>query len=420
MTTLMAVALGLAAAAAAQTPAPAVVKDISFGGQIRSQFETTNIESYATMGQRRGKDMLGLRTRLWARAKPGEGMTAFVQLQDSRISGEEASVTTNKNLTDLHQGYLTVADLFGKPVDLTVGRMELSYGDQRLVSPLDWSNVGRAWDGVLLKGRLKSVTADLFYTNVQETASMRRDQNFWGLYTNCKAVANHDFDLYLLGRDFGNESQTSEVRSDKGNLSDRTVGTRAKGKTGPADYSAEAAWQFGRKAGMPVRAWAGAVTAGWTFADDWKPRLGAEYDYASGDTNPADDKVQSFDPLFPLGHAYQGFEDVFSWKNGHALKLSGSFQPKPGVTLQADYHYFRTAQAKDAWYNASMAALARDNAGLSGNEVGHELDLHARFPVRGALKLWAGYSHFFASSVVRALSGGKDRDWSFLQATLDF
>lgn len=401
----------------AQTPA---VKDVAFGGQVRSQYEATNIESYSGIPTRRGKDSLSLRTRLWLEAKPAAGLKAYVQIQDSRVAGQEASVVNNDNLTDLHQGHLTVADLFGKPVDLTVGRMELKYGDQRLVSPLDWSAVGRAWDGLLLRARLPSSTVDAFVTNVKEAASARRDQNFWGVYGTCKAVKDHELDAYVLGRDFGNEGQASEARGDKGNLSDRTVGARAKGKTGPADYSAEAAWQFGRKAGMPVRAYAGALTGGWTFDGSWKPRLGAEYDYASGDTNPADDKVQSFDPLFPFGHSYQGFQDVFSWKNGHALKLSASGTPVPGTTVALDYHYFRTAQARDAWYNASMAALARDNAGLSGNEVGHEVDFHVRTPVRGALKLWFGVSHFFASSYVRAKAGGKDRDWAFLQATLDF
>ncbi|TPW21774.1 MAG: hypothetical protein FD126_354 [Elusimicrobia bacterium] len=407
--------LGLSAVAQ-----PAAVKEITFGGQLRSQYEATNLEAYTSIPTRRGKDSLSLRTRLWMQAKPAAGMTAYIQLQDSRVAGQETSVATNDNLTDLHQGHLTVADLFGKPVDLTVGRMELKYGDQRLVSPLDWSVVGRAWDGLLLRGRLPSATVDAFVTNVKEAASARRDQNFWGVYGTCRAVADHELDAYLFGRDFGNEGQVSEVRADKGNLSDRTLGARAKGKAGAADYSAEAAWQVGRKAGMPVRAWAGAVTGGWTFDGGWKPRLGAEYDYASGDTDPADDKVQSFDPLFPFGHALQGYQDVFSWKNGHALKLSASGTPSPGTTVALDYHYFRTAQARDAWYNAAMGAVARDNAGLSGNEVGHEVDFHVRTPVRGALKLWFGVSHFFASSFVRAKAGGKDRDWAFLQATLDF
>ncbi|TBR20464.1 hypothetical protein EPO15_13180 [bacterium] len=417
MKTLAAFVLFVASGASAQTT---TVKELSFGGQLRSQYEATNVEAYTSIPTRRGKDMLSLRTRLWMQAKPAAGMTAYIQLQDSRVAGQEASVVANENLTDLHQGYLTVADLFGKPVDLTVGRMELKYGDQRLISPLDWSVVSRAWDGLLLRGRLPSATVDAFFTNVKEASSARRDQNFWGVYGTCKAVKDHELDAYILGRDFGNEGQVSEVRADKGNLSDRTVGSRVKGKAGAADYSGEAAWQFGRKAGMPVRAWAAALTGGWTFDGGWKPRLGAEYDYASGDTNPADDKVQSFDPLFPYGHALQGYQDVFSWKNGHALKLSASGTPAPGTTVALDYHYFRTAQAKDAWYNASMAALARDNAGLSGNEVGHEVDLHMRTPVRGALKLWFGVSHFFASSFVRAKAGGKDRDWAFLQATLDF
>ena len=288
-------------------------------------------------------------------------------------------------------------------MDLT-GAHGVKYGDQRLISPLDWSVVGRAWDGVLLRGRMSSTTLDFFLTNVKEASSGRRDQHFWGLYGTCKAVPGHELDAYLLGRDFGNESQVSEVRGDKGNLSDRTLGGRAKGKTGAADYSAEAAWQFGRKAGMPVRAWAAALTGGWTFSGDLKPRVGAEYDYASGDTDPADDKVQSFDPLFPFGHALQGYQDVFSWKNGHAVKLSASAAPTAATTLPPTTTTSDRAGQATPRYNASMAALARDNAGSRATKSGMRWTCT---PDRGAraLKLWYGYSHFFASSFVRAKAG---------------
>ena len=302
-------------------------------------------------------------------------------------------------------------------MDLT-GAHGVKYGDQRLISPLDWSVVGRAWDGVLLRGRMSSTTLDFFLTNVKEASSGRRDQHFWGLYGTCKAVPGHELDAYLLGRDFGNESQVSEVRGDKGNLSDRTLGGRAKGKTGAADYSAEAAWQFGRKAGMPVRAWAAALTGGWTFSGDLKPRVGAEYDYASGDTDPADDKVQTFDPLFPFGHALQGYQDVFSWKNGHAVKLSASAAPTAATTLAADYHYFRPRR-QGASVQRLDGGFGPRQRGLSGNEIGHEVDLHAgpRCAERSSSGTAIRISSPPASCGRRR---GKDRDWAFLQATIDF
>ncbi len=403
-----------AAASAAEPP------KVTFGGQIRARAETTNVESYATPGRRRGFDLTTLRTRLGAGVDAGQGVKGFIQLQDSRNWGSEASVAANSANVDLHQGYIDVLDLFAEPLDLRVGRQELSYGDQRLVSPLDWSNVGRAWDGARLRLRGTGFTVDLFDTVVKEVNIAKRNGHFWGLYASCKAVPEHEFDAYLLGRDQRDGTFTNE-HGTLGNLSDRTLGARVKGTPGRFDYTGEADWQFGRKAGQRVRAWALAATGGYTLEHSLKPRLGVEYDFASGDPDPSDNKVSTFDPLFPFGHSYQGYQDLFSWKNGHDFKGSVSVEPKPGWRAQADFHHFRLHRAFDAWYDAAgTAIIPRSTTGAPGKDVGNELDLHVKGKFREVVTLWFGYSRFFAGSFVKATTTRGDRDWGFFQAAFNF
>jgi len=392
----------------------------TFSGQVRARAETTNIESYATAAKRRGYDLTTLRTRLGVGVDSGQNIKGFIQIQDSRNWGSEAAVTTNTANVDLHQAYFDVLDLFAKPVDVRVGRQELQYGDQRLVSPLDWSNVGRAWDGARVRLRGTNYTVDLFETIVREVNIAKRNGNFWGLYASCKAVPKHEFDAYFLGRDQGDDSFTNELGT-KGNLSDRTVGARFKGTPDRFDYTGEAAWQFGRKAGQQVRAWAMATTAGYTFDHTLKPRLGAEYTFASGDSNPSDNKVQTFDPLYPFGHAYQGYQDIFSWKNGHDFKGSVSIDPKPDWRVQADFHHFMLHHSFDAWYDATGAAIIpRLTTGAPSKDIGNELDLHVKGKFREVITLWFGYSHFYAGSYVKTTTTRGDRDWAFAQAAFNF
>ncbi|MDO8756723.1 MAG: alginate export family protein, partial [Elusimicrobiota bacterium] len=251
----------LATAASAAIDPP----KLAFSGQIRARAETTNIESYATAAKRRGYDTTTLRTRLGVGVDAGQGVKGFIQIQDSRNWGQETTVATNSNLVDLHQGYIDVHDIFAEPLDLRVGRQELQYGDQRLISPLDWSNVGRAWDGARLRLRGSNYTVDLFETVVKEVNIAKRNGNFWGLYASCKAVPKHEFDAYILGRDQRDETVPNERATSNGNLSDRTVGARFKGAPGRFDYTGEADWQFGRRAGQQVRAWALAATGGYTL-----------------------------------------------------------------------------------------------------------------------------------------------------------
>ncbi|OGS40349.1 MAG: hypothetical protein A2506_11695 [Elusimicrobia bacterium RIFOXYD12_FULL_66_9] len=413
-TPMLPIILMVAVSSAAAEPAK-----LSFSGQIRARGEATNVESFTSPARKHGVDQALLRVRLAADADAGHDIKAYLQIQDSRVFGSEASVAANTANLDLHQGYLDVLKLGGLPLDLRAGRMELSYGDQRLVSPLDWSNVGRAWDGVRLRYTQENATLDAFLTNVKQTANTRRNQHFWGLYAASKPFPRHEADLYLMGRDFGDGTQTSELGT-TGNLSDRTLGARFKGTPGAWDYTGEAAWQFGRKAGQSVRAWAMAATGGYTFEGSLKPHAGVEYDYASGDADPRDKKVRTFDPLFPFGHALQGFQDVFSWKNGHAFKCSASIDPVPDWKLQGDYHHFMLEHSFDAWYDATGAVIARDATGASGRNIGDEIDIHVRGKFRDTIGLWFGYSRFFAGRFVKNAANGMDRDWAFFQAALNF
>lgn len=392
---------------------------LRFGGQLRARGEAMNTLSYATPGQLRAADSGFLRTRVNLEAIPAAGVRTFVQVQDSRTAGAEVSVASNEKNLDLHQGYLDLPELWGRPILLRIGRQELSYGDGRLISPLDWSNVGRAWDGVRLSAGPAEWKADVFVTKIKEVGGLKRDAWFSGLYGSCKAAPGHEFDGYLLFRDQGDGTLTGESGR-KGNLAERTAGGRIKGKAGGADYSAEAAWQFGRSAGDRIRSYAGAVAAGYTFDAAWKPRVGVEVDYASGDKDPADARRGAFDPLFPFGHYYQGYQDIFSWKNGEDWMLTTRAEPGGGWQLQADYHWFRLAHGRDGWYDATTALIRRDATGASGRNVGHEVDLTARVAVRKAIKLWLGVSRFWNSAFVKRTGGGGDRNWGFLQATVDF
>ena len=87
------VSLWSPAAGAAQAP--------EFAGQIRVRGESRN--PGADYGVPGGTDLMLLRTRLDAAVKPAKDIKVFLQLQDSRSAGSEASVAANGANVDLKQ-----------------------------------------------------------------------------------------------------------------------------------------------------------------------------------------------------------------------------------------------------------------------------------------------------------------------------
>ncbi len=54
---------------------------------------------------------------------------------------------------------------------------------------------------------------------------------------------------------------------------------------------------------------------GYTFDHAWRPRIGFEFDYASGDRDSTDNKRRTFDNLYPTNHLFYGYMDFVSLQN---------------------------------------------------------------------------------------------------------
>lgn len=395
---------------------------VTFGGQLRFRAEFRTTKNYASEVDR-NVDFVIQRTRFDADFRVSDDVRAFIQLQDSRRWGEEESAVGDLEGVDIHQAFVDYEHLFGHPWTVRVGRQELSYGDQRLVSPLDWHPVGRAFDGVRTWWTGDEFQLDLFGVNVVEASTPSGgeawdDHFFAGAYFTTTALEDHVIDLYVLLRHFNTETFAGEGGR-MGDLTDATFGLRFKGSVEGLDYSAELVYQVGERGHDDVRAFAWAAVAGYTFDCSWQPRVGLEWDFASGDDDPADGDFETFDPLFPFGHAFQGYLDVFAWRNGHDLAAKLSARPTEALFCEVAVHAFRLDSDSDAWYNAAGAPIRRVAGGVD-DDVGLEVDLHFKYRLDPATKLWFGYSHFFAGDYVEQTGKSPDTDWIFFQVTVDF
>ena len=418
-----------------------LVKQFTLGGQVRFRAEYRDPTSYLnTVPANKSDDYILTRIRLNMKFTVTDDIEVFIQPQDQRIWGQETSVLTDERNLDLHQGFVEVRNLWSEPLSLKAGRFEMAYGDQRLVSPLDWHNVARAWDGAKVRYGPKDWWVEGFYTVLRDpypatlptpfvpvpgatgANGSAEDQDFMGLYFSYVGVADHEFDLYAFFREFQDGTFVDEF-GDAGDLIDHTLGARIKGKDLGFDYTLEVMTQGGHLNADRIKAYAYAATLGYTFDVGWKPRIGLEYAFASGDRTPGNGTRQTFDPLFPFFHYYQGYADVFGFKNSKSLSAYLKVAPTDNLSLHLDLFAFRLAQSRDAWFNDPGLALRRDTTGSSSRKIGTEIDFHARYNIGKNVKFWAGWSHFFAGEFVRktATFGPEvDMNWFFVQMTVDF
>lgn len=368
------------------------------------------------------------RFRFGVKIKPTPWLTLYAQGQDVREIGSDRpniigqAGAEGDDSFDLIQGYVEIGD--PKKLSLKVGRQKFSYGDERIIGPLEWANQSRAFDAVKLHYEQPTWNVDLFTSSVVKFEDGRfnqsdwldsdstRDQIFSGAYFSTTLVPFQITDAYLLHL------------SESGGTSFFTLGTRWKGlaaKLDNWDYTLETAFQFGDLKDKDLKAFGGHLDAGYNFASTpWKPRLGAEYNYGTGDSNPKDGKVETFQNLFPTNHKFYGYMDAFSLQNLHNVAVNLSATPTEKLKLSLDAHAFWLADTNDSWYRANGTTAVRPAKPGASSYAGSEVDFTFTYKASKWLGFHGGYSHFFAGDYLGDTGAKSDADFVYLQASIDF
>ncbi len=411
------------------------------------------------------------RFRIGLMVKPASWLKIYAQTQDSReIDSDRPDFpgqlgAEGDDAFDLRQGYVEFGNVKEFPLALKIGRQILSYGDERLVGSFDWNNIGRTFDAVKLRFEQAKWWLDGFASTVviptrgkynqsdfANGTETDRGQIFSGLYFSTTALPFQTTDLYAFH--LHEETGPKYLPAAIGDTNFVTLGFRVKSKPGafyhapapapdgksvadgksappppPAprplglDYDGEFAFQTGEVRGLDLTAAAVHAGLGYTFEAPWTPRIGVEYNFATGDSRPGDTDIGTFQNLFPTNHKFYGFMDVFSWQNMHNPAISVKVSPTKKLTAQLDYHAFWLATNEDAWYRANGATAVRPVNALARNAdkfAGSEIDFTVTYKPMKQLALVAGYSHFFAGSYLKDTGANDDADFGYVQATIEF
>ena len=316
----------------------------------------------------------------------------------------------------------------GDSVTLRVGRQELLYGKQRLVSPLPWANAYRGpFDAAKLMFEVADWDVEGFYGRFAPVQKYQFNdwqpgRDFWGVHASGQLGSEENpinAQVYYFGLDNDN---TVTFNGTSGDELRHTVGARLFGKIADSgfDYDVEGAYQFGDVGSADISAWMFSARAGYGFADTtWSPKLWVAFDYASGDDTAGDGDVGTFNPLFPLGHAYFGYIDIIGRQNIMDLSTGISVKPHEKVTVKLDGHLFWRAEEADAVYNAGGGVL-RAAGGSTSDEVGQEIDLTVVYKASHHLTLQGGYSYFFSGDFIEDTGSSEDITFIYAQAKYTF
>ncbi len=365
--------------------------EFSIDGSIRLRAEY-DLKSFDI--DRHSQTFQDLRTRIGLTFKPVETVRVYVQLQDSRRLGSAASGTpASLSNIDMHQGYIEISGIGPGTSKLKAGRFAFKFGNQRVFSTNNWSNVGRAWDGAMFSMDLTSATSHLFYLRRLEVNDQdyNRDFDIYGVYTE---MSRWSLDVFFFAESDADSTNYVRERLHRFNL-----GGFTSQHFGAFDLLVQGSFQFGTQARdtlpdtvvQDIEAFMLNAEAGVTLDDARQTRVAIGTDYTTG-ANPADSSTFSvYQNSYATGHAFRGYMDYFTGSPAYGvldiyLRFGSIIFPQHKLAL--DVHYFRS----DVDY------LSRADDSTLTTDLGIEFDLMHKWTIAAGTTLQTGVSMFFADS----------------------
>lgn len=399
---------------------------IDFGGQMRLRYHNEiGMGREGAAGTQRfqdtNNDFLLSRLRLYSNWKVNDWLRIYSEGIYAEATNDGGDYFPRP--IDINEG--DFLNLFAD-VKLTdsftarVGRQELLYGAQRTVSPLDWANTRRTFEGAKLMYKSGDLAVDTFYTYFVPVDADGFDESdsdlpFYGTYATYSGFENFTIDAYYLG--FDNNKVTGSTAGNTNDFSVHTLGLRINGGIDNWLFEMEGGPQFGKQSAVRggVDHSAGFYTCGLGRKCTRLPggtTIWFYYDYASGDGLNGD--FTGFNQLYPLAHKYLGFIDALQRTNIESPNILLTCKPGPKWNFLMWYYHFRAA---DAGQVVSIGNTSSPQSTTS-DEVGDELDFILKYSICPRSNVLIGWSKFWAGD--KLFSATKDAEFLYSQYTLNF
>ncbi len=397
---------------------------LALGAELRARWEGFQNELF-------GEEDPPDRDYVWLRALPygdlhvGPHARGFVQLISAFEVGDELEATPiDENRADVLQGFVELASFAGEGrVAGRVGRQVLAYGSQRLISTRYGPNVLQAFDVAKVVYDHEDWQLDAFvgfpvdHLPGEFDDASSETETIWSVYgTRALDLADSSgLDLYYIGF-----IDDEAVFNQGGGEEERhTFGARFFGTSGRWDWNHELFGQVGTFGSGNIRAWSVATLTGYTFEDaPWRPRVGFKANVISGDDDPGDGDLETFNPLFPNGKYFGeiGLLGPYNLINLHAsLDLEASEQVQFGFGAVS---YWRESTGDGIYDNGGF--LIRPDGGASERHIGVQLDAAITYAPHRNYDFTLAYSTLLPGGFIEATGEDETVQFAAVEARFRF
>jgi len=390
---------------------------LRIGGEYRDRYENPVGVGFASTRDAYLLDRL----RVNAAIQPKPWLLFYGEVQDARIFFNQrvATSVSYQDTWTLWQAYAQLGSSTSGWIDALAGRQVLRFGDERVIGPSPWNNVGRTFDVARVDLHHPGFKVSLFSASVVPPSNAYLHgaipgDDLHGAYGSFSNVIHHGtFEPYVLWHLAPGNFPLPEIVG-RGHLNEVTLGLHLKGTLPRAfDYNTEWDGQTGSLGGRSIAAWAGYAALGKAFpAVALHPRLFAEANLASGTKNLAGNHWNTFDQIYPSNHDKYGFSDLAGRRNLEQSRAGIQEAITKRWSIRQAFEGLWLFTSGDNFYSSSGGIAVAAHPGAA-RHIGNEMDLTSVYEVDKGLDWGFGYARLFAGAFLRTASQGRDYNYPY-------
>lgn len=399
---------------------------ISFGGEIREQFQYYNNQNFGDVPPTYINASTG---QIWHRAmahaniESGSKLRLFVQLGSTFrfLNPNPITPEIDENHLALHQAFIDYH--FYEKWLLRFGRQEISYGNHRLLTFREGPNTRLAFDAAIIKYYSEKRKVDIFVLSpVISKSGLFDDELFKDMILGAYATEIVRPKTFLLDYYFINfNTDRRHYNYISGKENRQTYGFRVFSENPKFNYELEANYQSGKFNNLNISAYSVAADINFKLALQNKLVVGVGSNYISGDKNKNDSQLNTYNLIF--SKPQYGLTAPIGATNLVNINPYIKISPTPKSNIYIS-NYFMWRQSKQDGTYSPGAIEVRPNPSLifasDKRKIGNLLVLESAYFINKRFSFAFDLSYFFAGGYVKATGKGKDITYLSLKGSYKF
>jgi hypothetical protein len=399
---------------------------LSMGGEVREvyqYFENQNFGDVPPTFKEVSTGQIWHRIMAHANLEIGSDVRVFVQLNNTLrlFNPNPLTPEIDENVLSLHQAFVDWN--MNKNWQLRLGRQEMGYGNNRILTFREGPNTRLTFDAAILKYKNAKRKFDILAVSpVISKQGAFDDESLkdfvLGVYAH-EVVIPKKFllDYYVLN--FKSDQRRYNYVSGKEDRN--SYGLRTFSQNPKFNYELEVTYQTGSFNEQTIKAFGLSGDVSYKISTKNNVIIGVAGNYISGDENRSDNELNTYNLIYskpsyglaaPIGSS--NIENINPY-----LKLN----PTKKLFLQAGVYFMQRNSNQDGTYSPGMAQLRPNREKLyasSAREIGTQYSLETNYLLNNNVSFAADFAYFVAGQYVKETGKGQNITYLSIKSTIKF